>query len=53
LSVAPPSLALIEGGARDTRVSRRRVAMGDVVFVLLAVGFFALSWLFLRLCERV
>jgi len=27
--------------------------MGDALFVGLAVGFFALSWLFLRLCDRV
>jgi hypothetical protein len=27
--------------------------MGDVLFLLLTVGFFALSWLFLRLCDRV
>jgi len=27
--------------------------MGDVVFLLLTVAFFALSGLFLRLCERV
>jgi hypothetical protein len=29
------------------------VAMGDVIFIGLAVGFFVLSWLFLRLCDRV
>jgi hypothetical protein len=34
-------------------LSERRPAMGDVLFLLLTVGFFALSWLFLRLCERV
>jgi hypothetical protein len=27
--------------------------MGDVLFLLLTVGFFALSWVFVRLCERV
>jgi hypothetical protein len=39
--------------ARPARVNERRPAMGDVLFLLLTVGFFALSWLFLRLCERV
>jgi hypothetical protein len=29
------------------------IEMGDVVFIGLSVGFFALSWLFIRLCERV
>jgi hypothetical protein len=53
LSAAPPTLALIKGEARDRRASERGPAMGDVVFVLLSVGFFALSWLFVRLCERV
>jgi hypothetical protein len=38
---------------RVCRVSERRPAMGDVLFLLLTVGFFALSWLFVRLCERV
>jgi len=27
--------------------------MGDVIFIGLAVGFFLLSWLFVRLCARV
>jgi hypothetical protein len=53
LSATPPTLALIEGEKRDRRASERGPAMGDVVFVLLSVGFFALSWLFVRLCERV
>jgi len=27
--------------------------MGDLVFIGLSIGFFLLTWLFLRLCERV
>jgi len=27
--------------------------MADFVFVLIAVGFFALSWAMVRLCDRV
>jgi hypothetical protein len=41
------------GRATGSRVSKRGTIMGDVLFLLLTVGFFALSWLFLRLCERV
>ena len=26
---------------------------GDLIYVGLAVGFFALTWAFVRLCERV
>jgi len=27
--------------------------MGDILYLGLAVGFFALTWAFLELCERV
>jgi hypothetical protein len=27
--------------------------MGDLVYVAVTVGFFALTWAFVRLCERV
>jgi hypothetical protein len=33
-------------------MSRRDTPM-DVIYVGLAVGFFALSWLLVKLCERV
>jgi hypothetical protein len=29
------------------------MAMSDVLYLGLAVGFFALSWAFVKLCERV
>lgn len=31
----------------------RRVAMGDLLYVGLALAFFGLSWAFVKLCERV
>jgi hypothetical protein len=34
-------------------VSERREAMGDVLFLGLVVGFFALSWAFIALCDRL
>jgi hypothetical protein len=36
----------------DGRVPRRCV-MADVWYLGLTVGFFALTWAFLKLCERV
>jgi len=29
------------------------LAMNDVLYVSLALGFFALSWAFIRLCDRL
>ena len=31
----------------------RRDVMADIVYVAVTVGFFALSWLLIRLCERL
>jgi hypothetical protein len=31
----------------------RRCGMDDVLYVGLALGFFALSWAFIRLCDRL
>jgi hypothetical protein len=33
--------------------ARGEDAMGDVIYVGLGVAFFALSWAFVRLCERL
>lgn len=33
--------------------ARREDAMGDVIYMGLGVAFFALSWAFVRLCERL
>jgi len=37
----------------DRLKSTEEVAMGDLIYIGITLGFFGLTWAFIRLCERV
>jgi hypothetical protein len=49
MGLAP--VVLSEGPTR--RATPWRYVMGDLLYLGLTVGFFALTWAFVKLCERV
>ena len=40
-------------GTRGTGVEEAPRAMNDVLYAGLVIGFFALSWAFIKLCDRL
>jgi hypothetical protein len=46
-------LGVLAGWVRRERTMARRSVMGDLLYLGITVGFFLLTWAFVRLLERV